>query len=132
MKCTRLPIGRVWTVLMVLAVALLGHPRSARAQGTGAEISGTVTDPAGNALPGVKVTLTNQDTGVTRVVTAGADGRYVFVDLPNGRYSLRFEQSGFATTEINDLVLNIGAHIAHRVHLQMSAVQHHVNVAANS
>jgi hypothetical protein len=117
---------------MVLAVALLGHPRSARAQGTGAEISGTVTDPAGNALPGVKVTLTNQDTGVTRVVTAGADGRYVFVDLPNGRYSLRFEQSGFATTEIKDIVLNIGAHIEQSVQLKLGAVQQQVTVVANS
>ena len=39
-------------------------------------IIGTVTDPTGAVIPGVRVTLRNVDTGVTRTVASTAAGDY--------------------------------------------------------
>lgn len=103
-------------------------PGVAQAQGTGAQISGTVTDASGAPLPGVKITLTNQDSGVTRVLTSGTDGRYDFVDLANGRYSLQFEHNGFATQQVSGIVLNIGTNIQHDLQMKLGAVQQQVVV----
>lgn len=105
-------------------------PGIAQAQGTGAQISGTVTDASGAPLPGVKITLTNQDSGVTRVLTSGTDGRYDFVDLANGRYSLQFEHNGFATQQVSGIVLNIGTNIQHDLQMKLGAVQQQVVVQA--
>lgn len=104
----------------------------ARAQGAGAQISGVIDDASGTALPGAKLTLTNQDTGVSRVLKSGDDGRYDFVDLPNGRYKLQIEHSGFATVQISDIVLNIGTNLQRNVRMKLGAVQQEVTVVAQA
>ncbi|HEV2387819.1 MAG TPA: TonB-dependent receptor [Candidatus Acidoferrales bacterium] len=123
----------MWGLLPCLALGFLSvfsGVLPARGQGVGAEISGTVTDATGAALAGAKVTLTDQATGVTRVVTAGSDGHYVFPDLPNGTYSLKFDQAGFASAEIHDIVLNIGTNLTRDVQMKVGAVQQQVTVEA--
>ncbi|MDH5824337.1 TonB-dependent receptor [Luteimonas sp. RD2P54] len=50
--------------------------------------TGAVT---GRAEAGARVTITNPDTGFTRGVTAGADGRYRLPLLPPGEYTLQAE-----------------------------------------
>src|SRR5690348_2421919 len=77
------------------------------AQGTG-QIEGVIRDEQGGVLPGVGVTLRNEDSGVTRTVVSEADGRYVLAGLAPGRYLIRAELSGFATQEVRDVVMTIG------------------------
>ena len=60
-------------------------------------------DEQGGVLPGVTMTLRNQDTGVSRTLTTEADGRYRFPALAPGRYTLRAELSGFAHQEAPDI-----------------------------
>ena len=55
----------------------------------GAGVSGTVTD-AGRQRAFSAVSITLDGEGVLRDATSGADGRYVFADLPPGRYRLEF------------------------------------------
>src|SRR5262245_34499505 len=81
------------------------------AQSTGGRILGRVSDPSGAVLSGVKITLTNDATGVARDVTTNESGDYVFVEVQPGQYSLKFEQPGFTsnlrkgmTVEINQVV----------------------------
>ena len=42
-----------------------------------ATIVGTITDPSGAPVPNVKVTISNDETGQTRVLTSNAVGQYV-------------------------------------------------------
>ena len=56
-----------------------------------AQLSGTVLDESGGALPGVEVTITQTDTGMTRFVITGEKGDYVFTNLPVGPYKLTLE-----------------------------------------
>src|ERR1043166_7023764 len=93
-----------------------------------AEIAGTVKDPSGAPVPGAKITLTNQDSGVARTVTSDPDGRYQFSAVLPGRYSIKTEATGFKTESITDLVLTIGTHLDKDVSLAVGPVQETVTV----
>ena len=96
-------------------------------QGTAA-IGGFVSDEQGAAIPGVTVTLRNAETGVTRVSTTEADGRYRFPALAPGRYSVKAELSGFQTLEVQDLILTIGFQLTQDLTLKIAAVAESVTV----
>jgi len=66
---------------------------------TGA-IAGAVRDDKGAALPGVTVTATNLDTGLTRTTYSGKDGEYDFTLLPPGTYKLVAELQGLGKAEL--------------------------------
>ena len=53
-----------------------------------AQISGTVADQSGAVLPGVEVTATETQTGLTRSVVSNETGSYVLANLPVGPYRL--------------------------------------------
>ena len=73
------------------------------AQSTGGRILGRVADSSGAVLAGVKVTATNEATGVSRTSETNDSGDYTFVDIPVGTYDLRFEQAGF-TSSVRNLI----------------------------
>src|SRR5215469_21955 len=62
-----------------------------RAQTGTAVIVGTLTDPSGAALPGVKVTATNTDTGQSISTVSGASGDYRIPGLLPGPYEIHAE-----------------------------------------
>ena len=55
---------------------------------------GTVTDPTGAIIAGAKVTIKNEDTGLTRSVTTTSAGIYSFAELPVGSYRVEVEHPG--------------------------------------
>jgi len=56
---------------------------------------GDVLDPAGNAIPGAIVRLTNAIAGSSNQITTGDDGHFQFVNIPFQTYVLRVEKQGF-------------------------------------
>ena len=81
---------------------------SAWAQAT-AQMSGTVRDDSGAVLPGVTVTVTQTDTGLTRTVVTEGSGSYVIPNLPTGPYRLEVSLQGFKTYVQTGIVLQVGA-----------------------
>jgi len=65
------------------------------AQGTGGRILGRVTDSSGAVLGGVKITLTNEATGVSSDTATNGNGEYSFPQVPVGRYRMDFDLTGF-------------------------------------
>jgi hypothetical protein len=95
--------------LLALALAFLGHPAFAilaQAQ-TAATLTGRVVAPDATTLPGVQLTLQNTATGLTRKMTSGEDGRFIFADVTPGPYELRGELSGFLPTIRRDITLTV-------------------------
>ena len=93
--------------LAVASMLLLWVPSLlAQSAGTGA-LAGTVTDPTGAVVPNVTVTLTNTETNQSRTATTGADGAYKFGLLPPGTYRARFAATGFKTSEIGGVTINV-------------------------
>ena len=63
-------------------------------------LNGRVTDSGGGALPGVTVTATSLDTGLTRSVATENDGTYVITLLPPGRYRVDAELAGLGRSSV--------------------------------
>ena len=74
--------GGMAGILLLLTASL------AMAQLTTGNISGTVTDQSGGAIPGASVTLRNVETGISRSTATGANGRYEAPNLPVGAYEV--------------------------------------------
>ena len=64
---------------------------------TGGTISGSCRDASGALIPGATVTVRNVDTGLTREVITGEQGRYSAPNLPVGPYEVQVSLTGFQT-----------------------------------
>jgi iron complex outermembrane receptor protein len=60
-------------------------------------ISGTILDPAGQAVQNAGVTVKEEATGAVHKVTSGADGRFAASALPAGVYTIEATAPGFDT-----------------------------------
>ena len=70
-------------------------------------ILGTVTDVNGAAVKGVKVIITNVETGASRTLESNESGDYVAPNLPPGLYSIVAESSGFKKVERTSVRLEV-------------------------
>src|SRR5260370_14845316 len=74
----------------------------ALAQGeTTSAIAGSVADPAGAAIPGATVTVTNIENGLKRSVKTDDAGRFSFPQLKPGTYSVKAEANRFEAQQNN-------------------------------
>ena len=73
---------------------------------TGA-IVGTIRDTSQAVIPGVKVTLTNEATGVTQTATSSSTGEYIFAPVKIGTYSVVAEFQGFQRVEHPHVTVNV-------------------------
>jgi hypothetical protein len=78
----------------VLCLIFLAGAVFAQTTTTTGEINGTVSDTSGAVLPGVTVTATNLNTGLTRTVYTDANGSYTIPLLPPGSYRVVAELAG--------------------------------------
>src|SRR5436190_8361588 len=96
--------GRVLGACLVIVFTCT----SAWAQAT-ATISGTVRDQSGAVLPGVTITVTQQETGVMRTTVSNETGSYVLPNLPLGPWRLEAMLQGFATFAQSGIVLQVNS-----------------------
>src|SRR5689334_4135379 len=89
----RFKLLSIVTMMMLLCGAL------ANAQVATGTISGTVQDSTGAVLPGAKVTVQNEETGISRTLNADAAGRYSAPSLNPGVYRVSASAEGFQTED---------------------------------
>src|SRR5262245_62626372 len=97
----------VFAFAMACVLLMIGRS-AAEAQESYATLLGKISDQTGAGVSGAKVTVTSEETGLTRVVTTTGDGNYRVALLPAGGYSFKVESSGFAAREQSDLLLRVG------------------------
>src|SRR4030095_10983814 len=115
----------------VIAIVLLPAGVSAQTVAV-AQLSGAVLDDSGGALPGVDVTVTQTNTGMTRSVGPGGNGDYVFTNLPVGPYKLSAKLSGFSTFEQTGIVLAVGDTRSVNVAMKVGGLTETVRVQADA
>jgi hypothetical protein len=93
---------------LLVGCLIFSSSLAAQTQITTGVIQGTVTDATGGVLPGVDVTIVNPGTNLTQSRTTGSDGRFVFLQLPPGRYTATFRLSGFGTVVQENIDLTVG------------------------
>src|SRR5688572_13338451 len=91
----------------VLMICALTNP-GLWAQGT-AQISGAVRDQTGAVLPGVEITATQTETGISRNTITNETGSYVLPNLAVGPYRLEVALPGFRTYIQTGIVLQVGS-----------------------
>ncbi len=93
----------------LLCAASLLLPSAASGQATNSgDIRGVVTDPTGAVIPDTTVTVTNVNTGVTKVLQTNSDGLYDTSSIVVGTYSVSFERAGFGKFERSSITLQVG------------------------
>ena len=116
-------------VLWMLAVcAALAAPALAQTQITTGVIQGTVEDTTGAVVPEANVEARNASTNLTRTLSTGPEGRFVFLQLPPGRYTLTVTKAGFATHVQENMVLTVGQAITLNPKMKVSSVAETVTV----
>src|ERR1035438_7584792 len=78
------------------------------AQVSRGSITGIVTDPTGAVVPGVAVTITNVETGVTNKVKTNESGMYTVPLLEGANYRLSAEKTGFKRYEQTGILVQSG------------------------
>lgn len=100
-------------------------------QATGS-ISGTVSDPSGAAVPGVKVTVTAPATGLSRSSITNQSGEYIVPLLGVANYTVQVELQGFQTAKAEDIRLQVDEHRELDFMLTPATVQTSVEVNATA
>ena len=93
-------------------------------------LSGTVLDPQNLAVKDAKITLRNPAKGIERTAASNAEGRYEFVGLPPGTYTLTVEAPGFAILTDTSFTLTLGLVAEYNPQLQVQTTAASVNVSA--
>jgi len=114
-----------------LLSVVAGTGRSALAQDIVGRVSGTVTDTQGSVVPGAKVTITDEATGISRPpLTTNGSGLFVADGLPVSTYKVSVEQGGFKKTSVAGNSLTAGGRLTVNVTLEPGTVTEMVNVEA--
>lgn len=129
MRRLGMSVGRLFAAALLIS-GLFGA--EVWAQGPTGVIEGVVRDEQGGVLPGVSMTLRNEESGVTRTLVADDTGRYHFPALSPGNYTLRAELAGFATSDIQGIVITIGLGLRQDVVMKVQALEETVTVTGES
>lgn len=115
------------TSLTILAASLFCV--AAWSQGI-SSINGTITDPSGAVIPGVRITATEVDTGLTRETVSSVDGIYVLSALRPTSYTLSVAVQGFRQFNQTGLTLQADATVTINIKLEVGAANESVSVDA--
>lgn len=102
------------------------------AQGGRAEIRGTVVDQGKGVLPGVTVTITDENTGISRNTVTSGDGTFVVPTLLPGTYTVKAELTGFQATTRTGLVLNVGQEMSLTLTLSVGGLAEQITVTGEA
>src|SRR5437660_1009918 len=122
----------LWATRVLLVLFCLIGSTVMLAQSTGGRVVGRVADPSGAVLAGVKVTLTNEATGVSRSAQTNSSGDYVFVEVPPGNYRVEFEQTGFKKNVQKDVTIEVNGVVTLNSTLQVGAAQETIEVTSEA
>src|SRR5712675_1644903 len=120
--------------LMILAFAfssfLVAGNAFGQVQITTGSIQGTVMDEKGGAVVDASVEARNLDTNLLKSTTADSEGRFAFLSLPPGNYTITISKTGFATMVQTGAVLTVGQTMTLPVTMKVSSTQEKIEVSA--
>ncbi|HUN83865.1 MAG TPA: carboxypeptidase regulatory-like domain-containing protein [Terracidiphilus sp.] len=104
---TRKPSAHIVRTLLCVSFLVLCICGTGLAQAGRGGISGLITDPTGAIVPGAKITLQDQATGVKLSTVSTAAGLYSFVSLSPGSYQVTANAKGFETAVHNNVRVTV-------------------------
>lgn len=95
-------------IALVCVLAMAGGALAQSINNTTGSIGGKVADNTGSGLPGVTVTATNLETGLSRNTVTENDGAYLLSLLPPGRYRVDAELAGLGKAAAPNVTVLLG------------------------
>jgi hypothetical protein len=126
----RIGSARAWSAA-VIAIALVVANEIASAQTYQGGIRGLVKDAQG-VIPGVEVTLVNEDTNAARSVSTNEAGEYSFPSVLPGTYAVRVALAGFRTEERRGLRIATQQVVTMDFMLEVGGIAEQVTVVAET
>ncbi len=121
------------SVLRIVAAGLLLFALATNSSAqVSASIGGTVSDTTGALIPGVDVTATNVNTGISTTQLTNEAGAYQIPSLQPGTYRLRASLPGFQTATRENIQLSQSQQVRFNFMLQVGTVATAVEVLADS
>src|SRR5215472_5929451 len=71
------------------------------------QLTGVVTDASGGVIPGARVTLTDQATGVSQTYSTDSRGIYVFTAIRPATYTIKVEAPNLGPQERRGVVIAV-------------------------
>lgn len=101
---------RLLSLLPLAACSAVSLTLAAQSTGvTTGDLKGLVRDAGGKAVAGAKVTLTDDATGLSRVLSTDGSGAYAFRLLTPGSYTLTVEAKDFATKRVTGIGVRLAS-----------------------
>jgi hypothetical protein len=124
----RLRFLSFWLVVAFLTTAVSPAP----AQVASGSLAGQVLDQSGAAVPGARLALINEQTGIERTTLSDESGGFVFPVVPSGIYTVRTEHAGFRTYAVKGLQVEIAQNVRHDILMELGETATTVEVSATA
>jgi hypothetical protein len=121
----------VWRLGAVAAAIVLLAAVPSFAQTTG-RIEGRVLDSSGAVLPGATMTVSGPNLQGVRTSTTDQDGRFRFLALPPGTYTVKSELAGFSTVEQGTVRVQLDSTVTLELTMNPAAVTETVTVTGTA
>jgi hypothetical protein len=95
-------------------------------------ISGTVRDPSGAAVPKAEIVIEDEHTGASRTAVADDNGFYVVTSLPAGKYTVSTSPAGFKKTVASGVEVHVSENKILNLDLQVGQVSETVTVSSDA
>jgi beta-lactamase regulating signal transducer with metallopeptidase domain len=113
--------------IVALGLLTLAVATAQSAQSPFATLSGTITDQTGGYLPDVAVTMSNAASRAKYEVRTDPTGRFEFVALPGGEYTIEASQPGFKRL-IDTITVSARQALSRDLTLQVGSLQETITV----
>jgi outer membrane receptor protein involved in Fe transport len=123
---------RQWAALCGLLLTLALFTPVFAQQAATATLEGVVTDPQGAVIPNAKLTVKNQQNGLTRDLQTDASGVYRFVALQPGTYELTVSAPNFKEAKQSGIVLTVGQKLNLDVSLTVGGSNETINISSEA
>ena len=97
-----------------------------------ANITGTISDPAGSLIPQARLKIRHVDTNASRQSVTDAEGSYTITNLTPGLYELTVEKEGFRTHRETAITLELAQTQHHDIGLQVGTLADSIIVVSDS
>jgi hypothetical protein len=125
-----------WEIIMnfikFVGVVILLTSATLFAQTFRGTILGTVTDTSGAVVSGASVKIHNTGTGLERETKSGEDGSYLVPELPTGSYTVTVSQTGFQTSVVSSLAVDVASSRRVDVSLKPGQLSERVDVSSET
>ncbi len=123
--------GLSGSILLTFGSLLLSSTAWAQATSS-SSVAGIVVDPQKAAVPGAEVSLLDTSTNQTATAKTNDAGRYIFVNVNSGSYSVTITKEGFSTFREKLIQVEIGSPVTVNAVLQIGSTSTTVEVTAGA